>query len=164
MRDALADEDDTRPKLAVGSCSRTAKEDEASFTAEQGVRDERNINLRKTIHLDGARTGRCEINDPAIDVGTAIIDPHHRATTVTLVRYAHERTERQRLVGGSQGARVDLLAIGGQLTTAVGIRRPVDRRNPDSACAESVTQQSRNAARLLFRSINHLSCCWTVRA
>jgi hypothetical protein len=57
------------------------KEDEASgHGPEQSVRDERHINLRETIHSNGPRTGRRKINDPAVDVGTAIIDPHHDAT------------------------------------------------------------------------------------
>jgi hypothetical protein len=94
----------------------------------KGGADDRHVNLRMTIDADRLRTGRREINDPVLDVGTAVIDPHHRAKPVTLVRYAHEHTERQRLVGGSQGARVDVLAIG-QWAAAVGIRRPVDRRN-----------------------------------
>ena len=94
-------------------CSRSAKEDEASgHGPEHGARDGRHVNLCKIIHANRSRTGRREINNPVLDEGAVVIDPHHHAPAVTLVRYEHDRTERQRLVGGSQGACVDLLAVG----------------------------------------------------
>jgi hypothetical protein len=74
--------------------SRSAKEDEASSRGtEQGIRYERHVNRRKTIHADRPRTGRREINDSALDDGAAVIDPHHHAPPVTLVGYAHSRLQ-----------------------------------------------------------------------
>jgi len=111
--------------------SRRANEDEASGRgSEQGVRDQRHVNLRKTIHADRSRTGRRQINDPALDKGAPVIDPYHNVPPVTLVCYEHKRTKRQRLVGGREIVRVDLLAVRGQWTAAVGIGRPVHGRNP----------------------------------
>jgi hypothetical protein len=74
-------------------------------------------------------TGRREINDPALDEGAAVINPHHHSPPVSLVRYEHKLTERQCLVGGSQVFRVDLLTIGSQWSAAVGIGRPIQRCN-----------------------------------
>lgn len=68
------------------------------------------------------RPRRREIDHPAMDEGSTVVDPHHDRTAVMLVRHADQGAKGQRTMCRGQAGRDGPLAVGGALTR-IGINR-----------------------------------------
>ena len=112
--------------------------------------------MTKPVAADVACGRRYQIDDPAADERTAIVDAHHDRTAAAIVGDANERAKRQRLMRRRQAdraARIEMLAVGSQPTLVI------DRRNPAFSWAAAAAAQSIAAAR---KKGPHASHPWLV--